>query len=261
MLDELIDQTARRARECVFFSDFDGTLAAIARDPETVWPVPGAKEALTLLSEAVARVCVVSGRPVAFLRSRFGDIPAIRLFGQYGMESFVDGALVTDPGADRFRTVIAGLARRAREELPAGVMVEDKGVALSLHYRNAQGRRHEVERWSRRAAEASGAAIQEGRMVVELKPPDGPDKGDIVASQVDHFRCGWYFGDDVSDISAFGALKQRTQADPDFLAVTVAVHNPESGDQVGADADIVLDGPLDVSAVMRRVAEASWALR
>jgi trehalose-6-phosphatase len=44
VLDELIDQTARRARECVFFTDFDGTLAAIAQDPEAVWPVPGAKE-------------------------------------------------------------------------------------------------------------------------------------------------------------------------------------------------------------------------
>jgi trehalose 6-phosphate phosphatase len=256
VLDELIDQTVRRARECVFFTDFDGTLATIQVDPETVWPVPGAKVALTLLSEAVARVCVVSGRPVTFLRSRFGDIPAIRLFGQYGMESFCEGGLTIDPAAARFRPVIAELARRAHVELPAEVMVEEKGIALSLHYRNAPHAQREVESWSRRAAQATGTAIQEGRMVVELKPPDGPNKGDIITTETHGLRCGWYFGDDVSDIWAFRALKQRASVDPDFIAVSVAVHNSESGRHVTENADIVLDSPVEVGVLMRRVADA-----
>jgi trehalose 6-phosphate phosphatase len=256
VLDELIDQTVRRARECVFFTDFDGTLATIQDDPETVWPVPGAKAALTLLSEAVARVCVVSGRPVTFLRSRFGDISAIRLFGQYGMESFCDGRLAIDPAAARFRPVIAELAQRAYAELPAEVMIEEKGIALSLHYRNAPYAKREIERWSRRAAQATGTAIQEGRMVVELKPPDGPNKGDIIIAETDGLRCGWYFGDDISDIWAFRALKQRAAVDQDFLAVSVAVHNPESGEHVAENADMVLGSPAEVGVLMRRVADA-----
>jgi trehalose 6-phosphate phosphatase len=255
VLDVLINQTAQRARECVFFSDFDGTLANIQEDPATVRPAPEVKEALKLLSEVVARVCVVSARTAEFLKSRFGDIPAIRLYGQYGMESFLDGKLVTDPDAEQFRSVITDLARRAHRELPPEVLIEEKGITLSLHYRSAPHRRAEVEQWGRQAAEATGASLQEGRMVVELKPPAGHDKGDIIAAETEGFRCGWYFGDDVSDIKAFRALKKRA-ADPDFIAVTVAVRNPESGHEVAANADIVLDAPVDVGIMMRRIADA-----
>jgi trehalose 6-phosphate phosphatase len=253
---EQIERTARQPRESAFFFDFDGTIANIQDDPGTVEPVPGVKDAIALLTNAVARVCVVSARPVAFLRSRFGDIPGIRLYGQYGLESFRDSRLVTDPAAERFRPVIAELTRRARRELPPPVFVEDQGFRLSLHYRRAPGLRGEVEDWARQAAKTTGAALQEGRMIVELKPPVHRNKGDVIRAETEDCEVGWYFGDDISDLAAFGALRQRAAEDPDFLGVAVAVRNRESGDTVAAQADLVLNTPAEVAGLLRRVVAA-----
>ncbi len=256
MVTEVIDQTAQHACESVFFFDFDGTVADIQEDPVTVQPVPEVKDAVGLLTKAVARVCVVSARPVAFLRSRFDDIPAIRLYGQYGLESYVDSKLVTDPRAEQFRSVIAELTRRANRELPPEVLVEEQDFRLSLHYRRKPSCRTEVEQWARQAAAATGAILQEGRMIVELKPPVKRSKGDIVRTETEDSRVGWYFGDDISDIAAFGALRNRTDADPDFLGVAVAVRNTESGDAVAAEADIVLNAPVEVADVIRQLMDA-----
>jgi trehalose 6-phosphate phosphatase len=261
VLAELIDRTARQAHSSIFFFDFDGTVANIQENPETVQPVPAVKEAIAALTTAVARVCVVSARPVAFLRSRFGDIPAIGLYGQYGLESFTGSALVTDPVADRFRPVIDGLAKQALSELPPDVRVEEQGFRLSLHYRRAPQLRAEVEQWARRAADASGAILQEGRMVVELKPPVKRNKGDIVSAQTAGCDVGWYFGDDISDLAAFGALRQRVSTDPDFTGVAVAVRNAESGDPVAAEADVVLDSPAQVGELVHRIIGAIAAQR
>lgn len=256
MVAELIERTARQARASVFSFDFDGTVANIQEDPGTVEPVPEVKDAIGLLTKAVARVCVVSARPVAFLRSRFDDVPGIRLYGQYGLESFRDSRLVIDPEAERFRPVIAELTRRANRELPPQVFVEDQGFRLSLHYRRAPGLRDEVEDWARAAAEATGAALQEGRMIVELKPAINRDKGDVILAETEGCEVGWYFGDDISDLAAFGALRQRAAEDPDFLGVAVAVRNTESGDAVAAQADLVLNTPAEVAGLLRRVVAA-----
>ena len=53
----------------------------------------------------------------------------------------------------------------------------------------------------------------------------------------------WYFGDDVSDIKAFAALRARAAADPEFIGVCVAVANPETGHEVADAADLTLDSP------------------
>lgn len=259
MVAELIERTARQPYESAFFFDFDGTVANIQDDPATVQPVPEVKDAITQLTKAVARVCVVSARPVAFLRSRFDDVPGIRLYGQYGLESFRDSRLVTDPEAERFRPVIAELTRRARRELPPQVLVEDQGFRLSLHYRRAPGLRGEVEDWARQAAEATGAALQEGRMVIELKPAVNRNKGDIILAETEGCEVGWYFGDDISDLAAFSALRQRAAEDPGFLGVAVAVRNTESGDTVAAQADLVLNSPAEVAGLLRAVMDAIGA--
>jgi trehalose 6-phosphate phosphatase len=261
VLAELIDRTARQARASIFFFDFDGTVADIQENPETVQPVGAAKEAIVALAAAVFRVCVVSARPVDFLRSRFGDVPAIRLYGQYGLESFSSSGLVTDPVAERFRPVIAELTKRALGELPPEVRVEEQGFRLSLHYRRAPRLRGEVEQWAREAAESSGAVLQEGRMLVELKPPVKRDKGDVVLTETAGASVGWYFGDDISDLAAFGALRQRASADPEFTGVAVAVRNTESGDAVAADADVVLRSPADVAPLIERIVDAIAARR
>src|SRR2546423_231348 len=55
-----------RAPKCAFFFDFDGTLAPIQDNPDTVQPVPGVMDTLAALRERTAKVAIVSARPVEF---------------------------------------------------------------------------------------------------------------------------------------------------------------------------------------------------
>jgi len=239
--------TATHAESCGCFFDFDGTLAKIQDDPETVSPVPGAVAALKELSGHVKRVAIVSARPAGFLREQFADLPEIALFGLYGLESqFGSEEVHTHPDAAPYEQVMARVADQARAELPETVLVEYKRLSVALHYRRAPQTRALIEEWAQRRTAELGLRAQPGRMVVELKPPGARDKGTVVAEQVSDLSCAWYFGDDLSDLRAFAALDERGAADPAFVGVRVAVANAESGDELVPAADLHVEGPDQV---------------
>jgi trehalose 6-phosphate phosphatase len=248
--------TAARAHDCVFFFDFDGTLAPIRDDPDEVQPAPGVLDAITDLATRVRRVTLVSARPVDFLRSRFPGVP-LTLHGLYGLESqYEPGRTVSYPPALPYADIIAELAGHAERELPADVLVEFKRLSVALHYRSAPELRDTVHAWAEKQARRHGLREQEGRMVIELKPSVQRDKGSVVAEEIEGFSCAWYFGDDLGDLTAFRALAAHQAADHDFLGVRVAVGNPETGAQVAAAADLHLDGPTAVPGFLAEVAKA-----
>jgi trehalose 6-phosphate phosphatase len=253
---EAISTTAARADRCVFFFDFDGTLAPIQDDPDAVRPAPGVLEAITDLAARVRQVSLVSARPVDFLRSHFPGVP-LTLYGLYGLESqHVPGQTVTYPPALPWTDVVAEVTRRAERELPGEVLVEYKRLSVALHYRSAPELRDTVHAWAQEQASRHGLREQEGRMVIELKPSVQRDKGSVVAEEIEGFSCAWYFGDDLGDLSAFRALAERRATHPDFLGVRVAVGNPETGAKVAAAADLHLHGPAAVPAFLRSVIAA-----
>jgi trehalose 6-phosphate phosphatase len=248
---EALSATAERADNCVFFFDFDGTLAPIQDDPDAVQLAPGVLETIADLAARVRRVSLVSARPVDFLRSRFPGVP-LTLHGLYGLESeYVPGETITYPPALPWTGVVAELARRAERELPDEVLVEYKRLSVALHYRSAPELRDTVHAWSQAQARRHGLREQEGRMVIELKPSVQRDKGSVVAEEIEDFSCAWFFGDDLGDLAAFEALATRQAANPDFLGVRVAVGNPETGAEVAAAADLHLAGPTAVPAFLR----------
>ncbi|MDG4822852.1 trehalose-phosphatase [Asanoa sp. WMMD1127] len=235
--------TADRADECVLFFDFDGTLAPVADDPTAVRPVPAALSAISSLARVVRRVAIVSARPVDFLRDRLGEAD-VDLYGLYGLEhSHGAGPTVTEPAALPWVPAMADLADRARAELPAEILIEYKRLSVALHYRTAPELADEVERWGNAEAERLGLRVQVGRMVLELKPPVDRDKGLVIGEAVASAGCAWYFGDDVSDLKAFAALRDRAEGDPSFFGVCVAVANPETGQAVASAADLTFDSP------------------
>ncbi|HEX5594436.1 MAG TPA: trehalose-phosphatase [Micromonosporaceae bacterium] len=236
--------TRDRAGECVLFFDFDGTLAPVQDDPAAVRPTPNVVAALDALTKVVQRVAIVSARPVEFLGERFADLTDIDLYGLYGLEHCHSGGeLVTEPAAMPWVPVMAELAERARAELPADALVEYKRLSVALHYRTAVHLADAVETWGRAEAERLGLRVQPGRMVIELKPPVDRDKGMVIGEALGSARCAWYFGDDVSDLKAFAALRSREEADPDFFGICVAVANPETGEEVSRAADLTLPSP------------------
>ncbi|MEO3743826.1 trehalose-phosphatase [Plantactinospora sp. B5E13] len=236
--------TADRLEGCVLFFDFDGTLAPVRDDPTAVEPAPKALAAINALTSVVRRVAIVSARPVEFLRDRLASVEGVDIYGLYGLEHLLaSGETVTEEAALPWVPTMAELSERARAELPDGTLVEYKRLSVALHWRTAPHLADVVERWGRQQAEQLGLRLQVGRMVLELKPPVDRDKGMVIGEAVRSASCAWYFGDDVSDIKAFAALRAREAADPDFFGVCVAVANPETGDEVSTAADLTIESP------------------
>jgi trehalose 6-phosphate phosphatase len=249
---EHVARTAGRLREYGFFFDFDGTLAPIQDDPESVTPVPGAVDALTALAAAAGRVAVVSARPVSFLGSRLGAVPGLDLHGLYGLEYSADGGrtVATAPEAEPYAPVIARVVAEARAAFP-NALVEDKRLSCALHFRTDPGLEPAIEAWTAEQAEAHGLRQQHGRMVVELKPPLDTDKGAIVLERAAGLAGAWYFGDDLGDLPAFAALDKLSAQDRGFHAVRVAIGLAEGrGAALGAHADLRLPGPERVPALL-----------
>jgi trehalose 6-phosphate phosphatase len=248
--DEAWAFTASRASATTFFFDFDGVLSPVTDDPDVSQPVPEVLGVLERLADSVARVAIVSARPVSFLRSRFASLDNVDLHGLYGLEVWHDGQVVTEPAALDFVPAMAELADQARTELPPEILVEYKRLSVALHYRTAPDQGRTVERWAHEQAERLGLRIQHGRMVVELKPPVDQDKGMVITEGVRNAGCAWYFGDDMSDIKAFDALRAREAVDPAFFGMAVAVANPETGAEVSSAADLTLESPDAVAAFL-----------
>lgn len=251
VLSRALAATGEHRGRCGLFFDFDGTLAPIQEDPAAVRPTPGVVELLDGLSARVRRVGIVSARPVRFLHEQFDGLTRVVLYGVYGMERWSPDPphVVTDPAAARWEPVFGGLAARARAELP-GVLVEDKRLAVALHYRGAPMLAGEVNAWAAGRAAEHGVRVRVGRMVAELTPPALPGKEAVLRAELAGLACAWYFGDDLSDLPAFAAL------DAVSCAVRVAVGNPETGSEVVRAADLVLAGPADVPALLRRIMAA-----
>jgi trehalose 6-phosphate phosphatase len=239
--------TAERARDTTFFFDFDGVLSPVTDDPDASQPVPAVLGVLEELAAAVARVAIVSARPVSFLRSRFATLTHVDLYGLYGLEVLHEGAVVTEPAALPWVPAMADLAEQARAELRDAILVEYKRLSVALHYRTAPQLADTVERWAHEQAEKRGLRVQGGRMVAELKPPVDQDKGMVISEGVKAAGCAWYFGDDMSDIKAFDALRAREAVDPKFFGMCVAVANPETGAEVSSAADLTLASPEAVA--------------
>jgi trehalose 6-phosphate phosphatase len=242
--------TAEHAKETMFFLDFDGVLSPVTDDPDASQPVPSVLGVLDELATRVARVAIVSARPVSFLRSRFESVAHVDLYGLYGLEVWHDGEVVTEPAALPWVPPMADLAERAGAELPDAVLVEYKRLSVALHYRTAPQLADVVEQWGHEQAERMGLRVQVGRMVIELKPPVDQDKGMVIGEGVRNAGCAWYFGDDMSDIKAFDALRAREAVDPAFFGMCIAVANPETGDEVSSAADITLPSPEAVATFL-----------
>lgn len=234
-------------------TDFDGTLAPIVADPAAAEPLDGVPQVLAALAERYGRVAVVSGRPVSFLQSRVGEAAAGRLVlsGLYGLERVEAGRVVERPGVERWRSVVDAVASRAEQAAPPGILVERKGLSVTVHVRTAPEHAEWARSWTTAAANETGLALHDARMSHELRPPVDTDKGTIVRELLDGMGAGCFIGDDRGDLPAFDEL-DRAEADG-AAVLRVAVGSPEAPPELIARADVVVDGPAGSLALLRRL--------
>jgi trehalose 6-phosphate phosphatase len=206
-----------RGRRLLAAFDFDGTLAPIALRPEQVVTPPGARAALDRL-RSYCTTAVISGRSRDDVIARLG-VSVDYVVGNHG----IDGL----PGAEREVAESIAVSRgwlaqlRAGDRLHAidsGLLLEDKQVSLSVHYRQARDAAQALAQLPQLFAQLQPAPhIITGKMVFNLLPPSAVDKGTAMLRllEVAGADAGLYVGDDVTDEDVF-VLHQ-----PDLLTVRV----------------------------------------
>lgn len=181
---------------CAF--DFDGTLAPISARPERAELRSRTRRLLTQVA-ALYPCIVLSGRSRADLLVKLAGVPVRRIVGNHGAET---GAI--DAGDLRLvRKWKAALAPKIRS-LP-GVWIEDKGLSLSVHYRQAPPGSRARSRILMAMSELENVEVFGGKRIVNLTIRGARHKGDALASEMERLGCpmALFVGDDDNDESAF----------------------------------------------------------
>jgi len=205
------------------FVDVDGTLLEFAARPQ--WVVVDAS-LRALLQRLHARLggalAFLSGRTLEDLDALF-DLSGMAASGQHGLQQrWHDGQ---QRNAERSAAIDAVRQMLSMRILPRGVLVEDKGRTLALHFREAPEHADEV---SALAAELLQGFPElwalHGNLVIELRPA-GANKGDALRSFMSAppfaGRVPVVLGDDLTDEDAF-----RAACDLGGYAIVVGPRRP-----------------------------------
>ncbi len=191
------------------FLDLDGTLLDFAPRPEMVRADAALLALLRALGERTGgALALVSGRSIASLDAVTAParLPAS---GLHGFERRDGGGVLQQHGAppaarlDAIRELMHGWVGTHPQ-----LLLEDKGVALALHYRGAPQLGGFVERAVASLPDlgAAGLRIQHGHMVAEVVPAS-VNKGSALAEFMREppfqGRLPLYVGDDLTDEPAF----------------------------------------------------------
>jgi trehalose 6-phosphate phosphatase len=200
-------------RKIAVLLDVDGTLLDLADTPHGVAVPQRLKHALKALElQSGGATSFVSGRSMADLDLLFAPLSLAAVAGHGAELRARAGGM-----SQRYEAVIPADLRRRLKQFGAtqeGLIVEDKGYSLALHYRLVPQSGVSVHA----AAVAICAEYPQyaldvlaGKFVVEVKP-SGFNKGtgirELMKSAPFHGRRPIFIGDDVTDEAAFAVLPE-----------------------------------------------------
>jgi trehalose 6-phosphate phosphatase len=196
-----------------YFLDVDGTLLDIAETPSAVHvdaALLGLIGRLHQISDGA--VALISGRALSDLDERLGLL-RLPMAGQHGLERRdVAGRLWIHAPPPETKFAIKATLAPVLERHP-GLLLEDKGLTLALHYRRAPSLASYAHRlMAQLAAGAEGKfELQKGKRVVEMKPA-GIDKGTAIGEYLSEppfmGRRPVFIGDDANDEHGFAEINR-----------------------------------------------------
>jgi trehalose 6-phosphate phosphatase len=201
---------------CVF--DFDGTLAPIVASPDHARLPEPVRSQLQALQQRTP-VAILTGRALSDIRSRL-DFEANFVIGNHGLEGLPDSAI----RRDYFETLCSGwrealLAAFASDgRHDAAIVMEDKQISLSIHYRHVADRAVTEARLQALFATLTPAPrVIAGKCVFNLLPQAAGDKGTAFGQlmRISGAARAIYVGDDVTDEDVFCLDR------PDLLSIRV----------------------------------------
>jgi trehalose 6-phosphate phosphatase len=208
--------------ETAVLLDIDGTLLDLMPTPREVWVPPGLARTLNRLYQRTGgALALVSGRSLNDIDLIFApdQFPAV---GGHGAEMRIEGdseavAAHAPPLDKELKRRLAAIAK-----LSPGILLEDKGYSLALHYRLAPHAEKAIyAAVSLIRADLPDAPIEvlPGKQVCEIKH-SGFTKASGVRELMSHppfmGRKPFFIGDDVTDESVFAIM-------PDLKGIAFSV--------------------------------------
>lgn len=233
------------------FFDYDGTLTPIvsrpglARFPRTV---KGLIKRLQRDPKFI--VSIISGRSLKNIKEMVG-LKGIIYVGNHGLE--IEGRGIKSSkriSLGSFGPLIKRIATSLGREFKGirGVILENKGATLSVHYRLAAPRtlpsiKKKFYRIVNPYLYSRKVKISHGKKVLEVRPNLDWDKGETVKWLLKRKKRALplYLGDDVTDMDAFRAIKGK--------GISIFVGSPKRGIR----ADYFLRNPKDVKKFIERL--------
>jgi trehalose 6-phosphate phosphatase len=223
--------------------DVDGTLIDIGPSPYEVNVPKNLCKSLERLVELTGgALALISGRPIAGLDRLFAPLK-FSAVGGHGAEMRIEGATSNH----RVRPLPKALRQKLADNAPAGVLVEDKGYSLAMHYRGVPVGKERVQKLMSEIGAAfpkETIEVLPGKEMLELKRA-GTNKGEAVRTlmTLPPFvgRMPVFIGDDVTDESVFAIL-------PDIGGAGFSVARQFDG------LTAIFDTPASVRAALQRLA-------
>ena len=253
------DDLARRITNSylMLFLDYDGTLTPIAESPSGALIPKETKKVLKELSKnPKCKLAVITGRSLKDIRKRVG-LRSIIYSGNHGLE--IEGPKIrfeVQVPPD-YRSILQQIYRELSERLSKckGVLLENKGLVLALHYRLVGKRQVPFVRAAFHKVVTpylwrTKIAIETGKKVLEVRPSMVWGKGRAVlwlfsrqkSLEPDKRILPIYVGDDATDEDAFKTLKND--------GLTVFVGNPRK-----SDAQYCLKGTKEVFEFLKSLSD------
>lgn len=237
--------------------DYDGTLSPIAENPKKAVISRETKDLLQSLSKShYCKLGIISGRSLRDLKNVVG-VEGLIYAGNHGLE--IEGpkikfeSQVSAGTKSAIRHIVAEIKKRLSSVI--GVLIEDKVLTLSIHYRLVE--KKDMPIFEKIISEITNPyvareeiVINSGKKVYEIRPSLNWDKGKVAlwlfARQ--QFISGLrdvlpvYIGDDSTDEDAFIALNRK--------GLTVFVGKPGN-----SMADYYLKDPKEVVKFLRLISD------
>ena len=206
------DSVDASAAHWALFFDFDGTLVDIADRPQSIVLPPDVPSNLERLSQRLGgALAIITGR-------RIGEIDILMAPYQFDIAGVHGAELRLSPAAQQrpperseaFAALLPELRRRFED---AGLLVEDKGASVAVHWRLHPHFEQTVTGFMAQAAEslAPDYRLQLGKAVAEILPT-GSSKASILAKILGSPRYAGrrplFVGDDLTDEEGFGLVNR-----------------------------------------------------
>ncbi|MGJ9426675.1 trehalose-phosphatase [Nesterenkonia halotolerans] len=235
--------------------DFDGVLSRITEDPAASELLPGTEEILASLATRLRVVALLSGRPVSFLAER-ASIPGVELYGSYGLERHTETGIEVLPEARQWTRAVEEATNMLHHELDGveGLHVEDKSLAVAVHWRRAPDRESATELITpliQKATDTWGLRREPGKFVEELRMPLDQDKGTALQRVIETrgLQTIAYAGDDRGDLPAFETAAAAG-------GYTLVIEGPDMAPEVRDVSGAHFDGPEEFQSWLRQLNDA-----